>query len=321
MAEQSTPCRPPAVAPRPSAATRCSRRPRSCSPSRGFDGVSIEDLGSSVGRQRPRGLPALPQQAGRARGAAGRGERGPARGRPGASCPRPGTTRRPCAPLVRFHVDFALRDPDVIRVQDRDLAALSPQDRESVRDLQRRYVDLWVDVLARLSPSTDRAELRLRAQATFGLLNSTPHSARSVFAGPDARAAGGDGPGSTGWTCDQALSAADRPARRPWRGPPPPAASTRPSHECRPESSLQRCMAWSRRRDGAVVVGSARERAGRGRRDPAGRRRRVRGLRPRLEAIAYRSSAPPRRPRTPCRRRSCAGRPPTASRSRCRRRG
>jgi len=82
--------------------------------------------------------------------------------------------------LVRFHADFALRDPDVIRVQDRDLGALSPQDRESVRDLQRHYVELWVDVLRRLSPSTDRAELRLRAQATFGLLNSTPHSARSV---------------------------------------------------------------------------------------------------------------------------------------------
>jgi hypothetical protein len=84
--------------------------------------------------------------------------------------------------LVRFHVDFALRDPDVIRVQDRDLAALSPQDRESVRDLQRRYVELWVDVLARLNPSTDRAELRLRSQATFGLMNSTPHSARTVTA-------------------------------------------------------------------------------------------------------------------------------------------
>ena len=65
-------------------------------------------------------------------------------------------------------------------MQDRDLAALSPQDRSAVRDLQRRYVDLWVDVLARLDPVTDRAELRLRAQATFGLLNSTPHSARSV---------------------------------------------------------------------------------------------------------------------------------------------
>ena len=35
-------------------------------------------------------------------------------------------------------------------------------------------------MLRRLSPSTERAELRLRAQATFGLLNSTPHSARSV---------------------------------------------------------------------------------------------------------------------------------------------
>lgn len=82
--------------------------------------------------------------------------------------------------LVAFHVEFALADPDVIRVQDRDLEQLAEHDRRSVRTLQRRYVELWVDVLARLDPAADRPELRLRAHATFGLLNSTPHSARAL---------------------------------------------------------------------------------------------------------------------------------------------
>lgn len=146
---------------------------------RGFDGVSIEDLGASVGVSGPAVYRHFPsKQAVLAALLVGVSEGLLVGGRAVVSS----APDDPCAltALVRFHVDFALRDPDVIRVQDRDLAALSPQDRESVRDLQRRYVDLWVDVLARLSPTTDRAELRLRAQATFGLLNSTPHSARAV---------------------------------------------------------------------------------------------------------------------------------------------
>ena len=146
---------------------------------RGFDGVSIEDLGSSVGVSGPAVYRHFPsKQAVLAALLVGVSEGLLAGGRAVVSSITDDASA--LTQLVRFHVDFALRDPDVIRVQDRDLAALSPQDRESVRDLQRRYIDLWVDVLGRLSPSTDRAELRLRAQATFGLLNSTPHSARSV---------------------------------------------------------------------------------------------------------------------------------------------
>jgi AcrR family transcriptional regulator len=146
---------------------------------RGFDGVSIEDLGSSVGVSGPAVYRHFPsKQAVLAALLVGVSEGLLAGGREVVSAAEDDASA--LAGLVRFHVDLALRDPDVLRVQDRDLAALSPQDRESVRDLQRRYVDLWVDVLARLSPTTDRAELRLRAQATFGLLNSTPHSARAV---------------------------------------------------------------------------------------------------------------------------------------------
>ena len=81
--------------------------------------------------------------------------------------------------LVEFQVDFALGKPDVIRVQDRDLTNLSEQDQSAVRTLQRSYVEVWVDVLAKVHPGTDPAELRMRAHATFGLINSTPHSVRS----------------------------------------------------------------------------------------------------------------------------------------------
>jgi AcrR family transcriptional regulator len=80
--------------------------------------------------------------------------------------------------LVDFHVDFALRQPDVIRVQDRDFPSLAEEDRERVRTLQLAYVDVWVGTLRTLHPGVSAAELRLRAQAVFGLINSTPHSVR-----------------------------------------------------------------------------------------------------------------------------------------------
>ncbi|HUG51404.1 MAG TPA: TetR/AcrR family transcriptional regulator, partial [Terrimesophilobacter sp.] len=82
--------------------------------------------------------------------------------------------------LVQFHVDFALSNPDVIRVQGQDLGNLAEDDRHAVRALQRTYVELWVEVLGRLHPGVDTASLRIRAHAAFGLINSTPHSARTT---------------------------------------------------------------------------------------------------------------------------------------------
>lgn len=83
--------------------------------------------------------------------------------------------------LIRFHVSFALARTDVIRVQDRDLDSLADAPRREVRTLQRDYIELWMRVLAGLHLEPDhagpsRAELRMRVQATFGLINSTPHS-------------------------------------------------------------------------------------------------------------------------------------------------
>jgi AcrR family transcriptional regulator len=79
--------------------------------------------------------------------------------------------------LIAFHVDFALDNPALITVQDRDLASLPDADAAAVRRLQRRYVEMWVTVLARLHPAADAATCRARAHAVFGLINSTPHSA------------------------------------------------------------------------------------------------------------------------------------------------
>jgi AcrR family transcriptional regulator len=79
--------------------------------------------------------------------------------------------------LIAFQVDFALDNPALITVQDRDLSTLADADAAQVRRLQRRYVEVWVDVLARLHPGADAAACRARAHAVFGLINSTPHSA------------------------------------------------------------------------------------------------------------------------------------------------
>ena len=79
--------------------------------------------------------------------------------------------------LIAFQVDFALDNPALITVQDRDLGSLAETDAAQVRRLQRRYVEVWVTVLARQHPAADAAACRARAHAVFGLINSTPHSA------------------------------------------------------------------------------------------------------------------------------------------------
>ncbi|PWC07222.1 TetR/AcrR family transcriptional regulator [Mycetocola zhujimingii] len=142
---------------------------------RGFNGVSIEDLGAAVGMSGPAVyrhfeskqalLAALLIDVSRELLSGGTDV--VARAPDGELALRA---------LVEFHVRFALSNPDVIRVQDRDLDSLSEEDRRAVRTLQRRYVELWVAILQRMQPTTDAAALRIRAHAAFGLMNSTPYS-------------------------------------------------------------------------------------------------------------------------------------------------
>ncbi|HUR50655.1 MAG TPA: TetR/AcrR family transcriptional regulator [Mycobacteriales bacterium] len=149
----------------------------------GYHGVSIEDLGASVGISGPAvykhfaskdqlladllvGISEDLLEGGRAEVA-------------GARSPADALER-----LVDRHLAFSLSEPDLIRVQDRDLASLSPSDAHSVRRFQRAYVELWVDQLV---PPLTRPEARARAHAVFGLLNSTPHLSEAADYAPVLR--------------------------------------------------------------------------------------------------------------------------------------
>ena len=84
--------------------------------------------------------------------------------------------------LIDFHLDFALGEPDLIRIQDRDLSSLPAAAQRQVRRAQRRYVETWVEVLRELDPRLREDDARVMAHAAFGLLNSTPHSLKTAAA-------------------------------------------------------------------------------------------------------------------------------------------
>ncbi len=78
--------------------------------------------------------------------------------------------------LIDFHVDFALGQPALIAVQERDWASLPDRSRDQVRGLQREYVTLWADQVGALYPQVSGPAARATAHVGFGLINSTPHS-------------------------------------------------------------------------------------------------------------------------------------------------
>jgi AcrR family transcriptional regulator len=142
---------------------------------RGFHGVSIVELGAAVGISGPALYRHFPsKEALLARMLIGISERLLAGGTELAA--RIGEPDALLHALVDFQLDFSLREPELITVQDRDLASLPADDRRRVRALQRSYVEVWVDALRRLRPGLDADAARVAAHGAFGLLNSTPHS-------------------------------------------------------------------------------------------------------------------------------------------------
>ncbi|MDQ3156919.1 MAG: TetR/AcrR family transcriptional regulator [Actinomycetota bacterium] len=144
---------------------------------RGFHGVSVHDIGAACGISGPalykhfhgkdeiltRSLTAISEQllaTGSMRAAA-------------AATPAEALTE-----LIGWHIEFALGHPALIVIQEREWANLDAAGRKEVRALQLAYIDVWVSTLRELRPRLDKPDARAAVQATFGLLNSTPHSAR-----------------------------------------------------------------------------------------------------------------------------------------------
>ena len=84
--------------------------------------------------------------------------------------------------LLAFHVEFAVNEPELIRIQDRDFEALQESDRKRVRRLQREYMTGWEDVLIHVHPDLGEAGVRVLVQAVIGMLNSTPYVVRRLNA-------------------------------------------------------------------------------------------------------------------------------------------
>lgn len=146
---------------------------------RGFHGVSVTDLGAAAGISGPALYKHFPSKdAILAEMLVSISEELLSVGRDRARATAEGDARAALAALVTWHVDFALAHKALIIVQDRDWSSLPDDARETVRGLQRDYVDLWASTLRRLHPDVTVDRARATVHATFGLINSTPRSAR-----------------------------------------------------------------------------------------------------------------------------------------------
>jgi AcrR family transcriptional regulator len=142
--------------------------------SRGYHGVSMDDIGAAAGVTGPAlyhhfaGKEAMlvaalnPVSEGLLEG-------GRARVEGHAAAPREALQS-----LVQFHVAFALANPAVIALHLHELDRLPEDPRRQIRRLQRLYVEVWVETLTALRSELTAAEARVLAHAAFGLMNSTP---------------------------------------------------------------------------------------------------------------------------------------------------
>ncbi|MHA6624072.1 SACE_7040 family transcriptional regulator [Pseudonocardia sichuanensis] len=145
---------------------------------RGFHGVSIAELGAAVGVSGPALYRHFPgKEALLAEMLVGISEHLLAGGQ--ALAVATTDPHELLTSLVEFQADFARREPELIVVQDRDLANLPATERRQVRRLQRTYVEIWVQALRRAHPGLPVDAARTAAHGAFGLLNSTPHAGRT----------------------------------------------------------------------------------------------------------------------------------------------
>ena len=142
--------------------------------SRGYHGVSMDDIGSAAGVTGPAlyhhfagkeamlAAALIPVSEGLLHGGKDRVAR------------HPDDARAALGDLIEFHVEFALENPAVIALHLHELDRLPDDPRRQIRRLQRLYVEEWVTTLTTLRPELSAGEARVLAHAAFGLMNSTP---------------------------------------------------------------------------------------------------------------------------------------------------
>ncbi|MFF9058425.1 TetR/AcrR family transcriptional regulator [Streptomyces sp. NPDC101213] len=147
---------------------------------RGFHGVGVDEIGAAVGISGPglyRHFPGKDAMLAELLvGISGRLLTGARRRVQEADGARAGTV---LDSLIEGHTDFALDDRPLITLHDRELDRLRDSDRKLVRQLQRQYVELWVEVVREVHPALTEPTARSAVHSVFGLLNSTPHLGRA----------------------------------------------------------------------------------------------------------------------------------------------
>lgn len=154
--------------------------------SRGYHGVSMDDIGTAAGVTGPAlyhhfagkeamlAAALIPVSEGLLSGGMARVE----------ACA--GDAGKALVELVDFHVDFALANPAVIALHLHELDRLPEEPKRDIRRLQRQYVEEWVRVLTELRSELTAGEARVLAHAAFGLMNSTPFLGGEVERGQRA---------------------------------------------------------------------------------------------------------------------------------------
>ncbi len=142
--------------------------------SRGYHGVSMDDIGSAAGVTGPALYHHFAGKEAMLAAALIPVSEGLLAGGRERVAEHPDDAGVALASLIDFHLDFALANPAVIALHLHELDRLPEEPRRQIRRLQRLYVEEWVGVLATLRPELSPGEARVLAHAAFGLMNSTP---------------------------------------------------------------------------------------------------------------------------------------------------
>ncbi|WP_408925311.1 TetR/AcrR family transcriptional regulator [Corynebacterium sp. YSMAA1_1_F7] len=81
--------------------------------------------------------------------------------------------RERLAVLIDFQVDFALSQPELIRLHNRELFRMGEAGRGCVRSVQGSYLKLFAEALAKMDSHYQGEAGRITAQLVVGMINSS----------------------------------------------------------------------------------------------------------------------------------------------------